>query len=220
MTPVALPDTGRRALRVLCIGAHSDDIEIGCGGTLLHLQAARPRLQVDWVVLSGDADRRRETARAMASLLRPASRGELLHGDFPDASFPGSYAALKDFFVRLQRRAAPDLIFCHERQDAHQDHRVVNELTWGAFRDHVILEYEIPKWDGGLATPNAYMPLPAGLAKRKISTLMRCFGSQRSRDWFRPEIFEALMRLRGIECRSRSGFAEAFHTRKLTLSPG
>ncbi len=208
---------GRKGLHALCIGAHCDDIEIGCGGTLLRLQQACPGITFDWVVLTGNADRQAETRRAMQALLAPASRGSLLFGGFPDASLPGSYAALKEFFKGLQKLKRPDLVFCHERNDAHQDHRLVNEMAWGTFRDHVLLEYEIPKWDGGLTTPNVYVPLTAAQARRKVSVLMKAFGSQRSRDWFTPQTFEALMRLRGVESRARSGHAEGFFARKLTL---
>jgi len=207
----------RDDLHVLCVGAHCDDIEIGCAGALLKLQQDHPGLTCDWVVLTGNADRQAETQMAMRSLLKPAARGRLLFGGFPDASLPASYAGLKDFFKGLQKLRRPDLVFCHERHDAHQDHRIVNEMTWGAFRDHIILEYEIPKWDGGLTTPNVYVPLSAAQMRRKVSTLMKAFGSQRSRDWFAPQTFEALMRLRGVESRARSGYAEGFFARKLTL---
>ena len=207
----------KQGLHVLCIGAHCDDIEIGCAGTLLQLARSNPGSTFDWVALTGNADRQAETAAAMRLLLKPASRGRLLFGEFPDAKLPASYAGLKDFFKGLQKLRRPDVVFCHERNDAHQDHRIVNEMTWGAFRDHSILEYEIPKWDGGLTTPNIYVPLSAAQARRKVSMLMKAFGSQRSRDWFTPATFEALMRLRGVECRARSGFAEGFFARKLTL---
>lgn len=208
---------GRKRLRVLCIGAHCDDIEIGCAGTLLSLQQARPGSIFDWVVLSGSTARQDETQRAMNLLLKPAQRGRLSFGDFPDARLPDSYGRLKDFFAGLQKRR-PDVIFCHERTDAHQDHRIVNEMVWSTFRDQVILEYEIPKWDGGLATPNVYVPLTAGQVRRKVGVLMKAFGSQRSRAWFSPSTFEGLMRLRGIECRAHSGYAEGFFGRKLTLT--
>jgi len=202
---------------VLCVGAHCDDIEIGCGATLLQLQHANPGSTFDWVVLSGNGDRQAETSLAMRSLLKPNQRGKLIFGDFPDASLPASYAELKAFFKRLQKLRRPDLIFCHERGDAHQDHRIVNEMVWGAFRDHMILEYEVPKWDGGLTTPNVYVPLTSTQMRRKVSLLMKAFGSQRSRDWFTPQTFEGLMRLRGVECRARSGYAEGFFARKLVL---
>jgi LmbE family N-acetylglucosaminyl deacetylase len=209
---------GRRPLRVLCIGAHCDDIEIGCGGALLHLQQAYQQSVFDWVVLTGNAERQRETGAAMRSLLKPAHRGRLLFGGFSDASLPSNYGDLKGFFLKLQKWPRPDVVFCHERADAHQDHRIVNEMVWGAFRDHLILEYEIPKWDGGLTTPNLYVPLTTGQMRRKVAVLMKAYGSQRSRAWFTTQTFEALMRLRGVECRARSGYAEGFFGRKLTLT--
>lgn len=211
------PAGARKALRVLCVGAHCDDVEIGCAGTLLHLQRSYPGMILDWVVLTGPPERQAETQRAMNMLVKPARRGRLIFGGFRDACLPASYAELKDFFVGLQRLSRPDIVFCHERTDLHQDHRIANELVWGAFRDHLILEYEVPKWDGGLGTPNVYVPLTARQAQRKVSLLMHAYGTQRSRDWFTRATFDGLMRLRGIECRATSGYAEAFHGRKLLV---
>jgi LmbE family N-acetylglucosaminyl deacetylase len=216
MLPIDLPST-RTPLRILCVGAHCDDIEIGCGATLLHLQASR-RIIVDYAILTGTAERRTEAARAMRLLLKPEARGRLFHGEHPDARLPGCYAALKDYFSLVRAQCDPHLVFTHERTDAHQDHRIANEMTWGAFRDHLIAEYEIPKWEGIASQPNCFVPVSLKLAQRKIALLMKAFGSQRSHDWFRPETFESLMRLRGIECRSASGLAEAFVVRKMILS--
>lgn len=213
MLSLRLPSS-RRPCRILCIGAHCDDIEIGCGGTLLRWQAAT----IDWAVLTGDARRRAETALAMKKLLKPAQRGTLEFGEFPDARLPAHYGEAKDFFALLRRRTEYDVVFCHERDDAHQDHRIVNELTWSAFRDHLVLEYEIPKWDGNYARPNAYVPLPAAVARRKVDVLMAAYGTQRGKDWFSEDTFMALMRLRGNECRAPGSFAEAFTARKLQIS--
>jgi LmbE family N-acetylglucosaminyl deacetylase len=220
MIALPLPAPKSRALRVLCLGAHCDDIEIGCGGTLLQLQRQHRRLCIDWAVFSGNAVRRAETTAAMKRLIAPAARGALTFGDFPDARFPTAYDGLKQSFRTLAARPAPDLVFTHFRDDAHQDHRVINEMTWGGFRNHLILEYEIPKWDGDLQTPQVYVPLSKAQVARKVATLMAVYGSQRSRDWFTPDTFEAIMRLRGIESRARSGFAEGFYIRKLTLLGG
>jgi LmbE family N-acetylglucosaminyl deacetylase len=151
----------------------------------------------------------------MRMLVLPASRGELLFGDFPDGQFPAAYGAVKDFCESLKHRPSPDLILCHERDDRHQDHRVVNEVIWNTFRDHVVLEYEIPKWDGGLGQPNVYVPVGARQAHAKVNALLKAYGTQKERDWFTRETFMALLRLRGLECRSPSGYAEAFHGRKL-----
>jgi len=208
---------GRDPRRVLCIGAHCDDIEIGCGGALLQLQKTAGNLTIDWAVLTGDADRKAETTLARDLLIEPAFRGELVFGGFPDARLPTEYGALKDFFGTLRARFQPDLVFCHEKNDAHQDHRLVNEMVWGAFRDHLILEYEIVKWDGGLTTPNAYVPLEREVVDRKLDVLMRAYGTQRSKDWFTPETFLAMTRIRGVECRAPSGHAEGFFMRKAVL---
>jgi len=208
---------GNEPHRVLCIGAHCDDIEIGCGGALLQLQKSGRKLHIDWVVLTGDEARRAETAAAMALLVDPGCRGELVFGGFPDSRLPTVYGELKDFFGPLRSRFRPHLVFCHERHDAHQDHRLVNEMVWGAFRNHLILEYEIVKWDGGLTTPNTYVPLDQDVLDRKVDVLMRTYGSQRSKDWFTPETLRAMTRIRGVESRAPSGHAEGFFARKIVL---
>jgi LmbE family N-acetylglucosaminyl deacetylase len=186
----------RRDARILCVGAHCDDIEIGCSGALQVLLQRRPNTVVDWLVLSGTPVRRKEAGNAMKRLLRPRQRGVLEFGEFPDGKFPAHYAAIKDVFESLKQLPSPHLVFCHERSDRHQDHRIVNEMVWNTFRNHLVLEYEIPKWDGGLGEPNLYIPV---------------------RDWFTSETFHALARLRGIECRAPSGYAEAFYVRKARL---
>jgi LmbE family N-acetylglucosaminyl deacetylase len=216
MIGLTLP-AGREPRRILCIGAHCDDIEIGCAGALLQLQKAAGSLTIDWVVLTGEDARRTETAAAMQLLVEPPFRGELVFGGFPDSRLPSVYGGLKDFFSTLRARFKPDLIFCHQRNDAHQDHRLANEMTWGAFRDHLVLEYEIVKWDGDLGTPNSYVPLDKDSVDRKVAVLMQTYGSQRAKDWFAPETFLAIMRIRGVECRSPSGYAEAFAVRKLIM---
>ena len=208
----------RATAQVLCIGAHCDDIEIGCGGTLQMLQASRPKLEIHWVVASGTAERRAETQRAMSLLVKRRQRGQLLFAEFADGQFPAHYTALKAFFESLKKLPRPDLILCHERDDRHQDHRIVNEMVWNTFRDHAVLEYEIPKWDGGFGQPNVYVPLTTAQLRTKTDALMQAHASQRRRDWFTPQTFQALARLRGIECRADQGFAEAFHARKLRFA--
>jgi LmbE family N-acetylglucosaminyl deacetylase len=208
----------RTTAQVLCIGAHCDDIEIGCGGTLQVLQASRPKMEIHWVVASGTAERRAETQRAMSMLVKARQRGQLHFGEFADGLFPAHYAAVKTFFESLKRLPTPDLILCHERDDRHQDHRIVNEMVWNTFRDQLVLEYEIPKWDGGLGQPNVYVPLTTAQLQGKINALLRAYASQRRRDWFTRETFEALARLRGIECRAAQGFAEGFYGRKLRFA--
>ena len=169
---------GRGATRVVCLGAHCDDIEIGCGGALLALQQ-RGNVTIDWVVMSGSEQRRAETRNAMRALVRPAARGKLTFGDFPDGRFPAEYAAMKDFIEGVKAASnRTDVVLTHERDDRHQDHRLVNELTWNTFRDQVVLEYEIPKWDGGLGQPNVYVPMSAAQARSKIDALLSAHKSQ------------------------------------------
>jgi LmbE family N-acetylglucosaminyl deacetylase len=211
----------RRAapLRILCLGAHSDDIEIGCGGLILELLAAQPATVVHWVVFSGDAARAREARASARSFLRGARRPAVATHRFRDGFFPYEGNRIKTVFEKLkQALPALDLVLTHYRDDLHQDHRVISDLTWNTFRDHMVLEYEVPKYDGDLGTPNCYVPIARATSDRKATMLMEAFGSQRDRHWFSPETFLALMRLRGIECRAPEGYAEAFYARKLSLS--
>lgn len=204
-------------LRVLCLGAHSDDIEIGCGGTILRLLASRRDVEVRWVVFSASADRAGEARGSAERFLRDAAHATVeVHG-FRDGYFPYQGAEIKDVFEAFKDAPAPDLIFTHRGRDRHQDHRLVSELTWNTFRDHLILEYEIPKYDGDLATPNVYVPIDEETRRAKVDHLMAAFATQRSKRWFTPETFAGLMRLRGVECASPTGYAEAFHGRKLRL---
>jgi LmbE family N-acetylglucosaminyl deacetylase len=203
-----------RTLRVLAIGAHCDDIEIGCGATLLRLASERA-LDVSWLVLCSDPPRAAEAADSASRFLRRARSRKVRIESFRDGYLPAQWAAAKDCFEQLKRQVRPDLIFTHERDDRHQDHRVASELTWNTFRDHAILEYEIAKYDGGLGQPNFYVPVSAALAGRKVAHLMAAYRSQRQRRWFTAETFEALLRLRGVECNAR--FAEAFHARKVVI---
>jgi LmbE family N-acetylglucosaminyl deacetylase len=211
------PTGGRRRLSVLCLGAHSDDIEIGCGGTMLSLLAAHPATRVHWVVFSAPGRRGDEARRSAARFLRAAGAAEVELHEFQDGFFPHQGAAIKEVFEGL-KPVAPDLVFTHHGADRHQDHRVVSELTWNTFRDHLVLEYEIPKYDGDLTTPSVYVPLPSRHRRRKVALLMDCFPSQRRKRWFTPGTFEGVMRIRGIECAAAEGYAEGFHGRKLTLS--
>ena len=207
------PDT------ILCLGAHSDDIEIGCGGMLLELLAARPATVVHWVVFSASEARAAE-ARAAAVRILGAAPADIVIESFPDGRFPGRIDALKTRFEALKGEVMPDLILTHYRDDRHQDHRVVSNLTWNTFRDHLILEYEIPKYDGDLGRPNLYMPLSEDAVARKIETLMDCFASQHAHRWFDAATFGGFMRLRGVECNAPSGYAEAFHAHKILMTAG
>jgi len=215
MTPLHLAKSGDR-LKVLCLGAHCDDIEIGAGATLLSLMERGVALEVDWCVLSGGTARETEARRSALDFLAGAAV-QIEQQSFPDGFFPQHGAAIKEWFEALKPRCDPDVILTHRRDDAHQDHRQVCELTWNTFRDHLILEYEIPKWDGDLGRPNAYVAVPETALLRKINLLMAHFASQRSKHWFDEETFRGLARLRGMECRSPSRYAEAFVARKLLL---
>ena len=204
------------ALTVLCLGAHSDDIEIGCGGTLLHLRKLYPRLKFHWVVFTAAGLRHDEASKA-AGLFTGDCEKVLYLKEFRDGFLPYQGAQVKEFFEELKGLLNPDVIFTQWGNDAHQDHRLLSELTWNTFRNHLILEYEIPKYDGDLGRPNFFVPLETSLVDQKIDHLHSAFGSQRSKRWFDRDTFRGLMRLRGMECNSPSGFAEAFHARKISL---
>ncbi len=209
---------GIRDLRtILCIGAHADDIEIGCGGAILKLLAEPPSAEVLWVVLSADDQREAEARRSAEDFLAGAVESEVVVQHFRDTFFPYDGGEIKEYFRDLGRRVSPDVIFTHRREDMHQDHRIVAELTWNTFRNHLILEYEIPKYEGDLGTPNVFMPLEKSVCAHKVETIYREFKSQQSRSWFTEETFWSLLRIRGIECASRTGYAEALYCRKLVL---
>jgi len=203
---------GREQLRVLAIGAHSDDIEIGCGGTLLRLASEVQQLDLTWVVLSADGSRADE-ARAGAEAFG-ATTVEV--EAYEDAFFKYG-REVKEHFEGLKARVAPDVVLTHHGSDLHQDHRLVAELTWNTFRDHLILEYEIPKYDGDLGAPNVFVQLDEEIARRKLEALQRCFPSQAGKPWFTDDVFRGLLALRGMESRAPSGFAEAFYGRKLAV---
>jgi len=216
MKHLGLAGPGER-LSVLCIGAHSDDIEIGAGATILGWIERGVRLDVHWSVLSAQGARADEAHASATAFLARAARAVIDLAKFRDGFFPHQGSEIKDWFEALKKRASPDVILCHWCGDAHQDHRQVSELTWNTFRNHVILEYEIPKWDGDTGRPNVYIPASRAVMERKTKLLSDHFGSQRSKDWFDGEIFMGLARLRGMECRAADGLAEAFHARKLTV---
>jgi LmbE family N-acetylglucosaminyl deacetylase len=204
-------------LSVLCLGAHSDDIEIGAGGTILEWIASGVRLEVDWCVLSAIGPRAVEAEASAAAFLSGAVSSRIRLARFKDGFFPYHGHEIKAWLDALKLEVEPDVVFTHCRSDAHQDHREVCQLTWNLFRDHLILEYEIPKWDGDLNQPNVYLPLSAAVLERKIELLHVHFGSQRSKDWFDAETFAGLARLRGMEARAPERYAEAFVLRKATL---
>ena len=216
MKPVELAAPGQR-LSLLCIGAHSDDIEIGAGATILGWIERGIRLDVRWVVLSASGPRADEAHASARAFLANAERSTIELAEFKDGFFPYQGAAIKTWFEDLKVRASPDVVLCHSRSDAHQDHREVSALTWNTFRNHTILEYEIPKWDGDLSQPNLFVPASKALMERKARLLHDHFGTQRSKDWFDAQTFMGLARLRGAECRAPDGFAEAFHARKIVV---
>jgi LmbE family N-acetylglucosaminyl deacetylase len=203
----------------LCLGAHCDDIEIGCGGTILRLLELEPGLELHWVVLASDPARRAEALDSARRFLGPGAEQRVRIQAFRDGFLPWAGAEVKDFFESLKSEIRPDLILTHFRGDLHQDHRLVSELTWNTFRDHLILEYEIPKYDGDLAAPNVFVPLSESHASRKIEHLLGAFVSQRGKRWFSEDTFRGLMRLRGMECNAPACLAEAFYARKLVLEP-
>lgn len=211
------PDPHRRLRSILLVGAHCDDIEIGCAGTVLQLVRQNPGARFTWVTFSSDAQRAAETRAAAAVLLAGARDAAVRVESFRASYFPHEGPALKECFEQL-KECAPDLILTHYRHDLHQDHRVINELTWNTFRNHAVLEYEIPKFDGDLGVPNVFVPLTRAEMNAKCELLMQCFPSQATRQWFSRDTFEALARLRGIECNAPEGYAEAFHGRKISLA--
>ena len=216
MKCLRFPKSGE-SLSVLCLGAHSDDIEIGAGGTLLEWIAAGVRLEVRWCVLSAAGQRSSEARESAASFLAGAALAKIDLADFRDGFFPYQGAAIKTWIEGVKADCEPDLIFTHRGDDAHQDHREVSRLTWNTFRDHSILEYEIPKWDGDIGRPNIYSALAASVFERKVSLLLSNFATQRSKDWFDAEVFRGLARLRGMECRAPEFYAEGFVLRKARL---
>jgi LmbE family N-acetylglucosaminyl deacetylase len=217
MLPVALGLDADAPLRVLAIGAHADDIEIGCGGTILRLAGEHRDLAVDWVVLSGHGDRAGEASDSAAAFLAGVAGRRITVERFRDGFLPYDGGAVKELFERLKSQVDPDLILTHRLEDRHQDHRLVSELTWNTWRDHLILEYEIPKYEGDLGQPNLFVPLAAEVCERKVELLRKGFPSQAGRDWFTDDTFWSMLRLRGLESRSPSRYAEAFHARKLVL---
>jgi LmbE family N-acetylglucosaminyl deacetylase len=203
--------------RILCLGAHSDDIEIGMGGTLLTLAGQIPDLEICWVVFSAPGPRAEEARRSADDFLGNVARKAIRIGSFRESYFPSEWPAIKDWFEEIKAKFDPEVVFTHYRDDRHQDHRVLSDLAWNTFRNHLILEYEILKYDGDLGHPSVFMPLSEQICTRKIELLLKHFKTQSTRHWFTSDTFEAMHRIRGIECASATGRAEAFHCRKLVL---
>ena len=201
---------------ILCLGAHSDDIEIGAGATLLQLLDQAPDASIHWVVFSGEG-KRADEARRSAALLAGDRLASMEQHHFRDGFFPDSFAEIKESFRSLQQNIDPDLIFTHWRHDLHQDHRLIADVTGQTFRDHLVLEYEILKYDGGLGSPNVYVPVSADAANTKVDHLLSTFASQGTKYWFSDDALRSLMKVRGVECRAPGGYAEAFYGAKLVL---
>ena len=218
MLRLRLFDGDRPVRRVLALGAHADDIEIGCGATLLLLQRLA-RIEVAWVVFAADGVRDQEARASAEAFLTSAESISIETHRFRDGYFPHAGAELKDAFEALRARIDADVILTHTRHDLHQDHRFLCELTWNTWRDHLILEYEVPKYDGDFGAPNVFMPVPEEVAREKAGLIASSFASQRDKHWFDEQLFLGLMRLRGMEARAPSGYAEAFTCRKLSLVP-
>jgi len=213
---LGLPKGDGAPVNILCVGAHADDIEIGCGGTLLMLKSIIPQLRFYWVVFSASGVRGHEAAKG-ADLFAAECDKVVVLKDYRDGFLPYNGGEVKGFFEDMKSQVNPDLTFTHWKGDAHQDHRLISELTWNTFRNHLILEYEVPKYDGDMGRPNLFMPLAAPLYGRKIDLLFEAFESQRAKRWFDRATFMGLMRLRGMECNAPSGYAEAFYCQKLVL---
>ena len=217
MLSLKIPQDGSTPFKILCLGSHSDDIEIGCGGTILRLLAEVQEIDVTWIVLASNADREREARNSAAQFLGRAAKKNVIVKSFRDGFFPFDGAQIKNYFEQEIKPISADLVFTHNRKDAHQDHRLVAELTWNTFRNHLILEYEIPKYDGDMGQPNFFVPLDRDICENKTRYLLEAFQTQRSKAWFSRETFLGLMRLRGVECVSPSGYAEAFYCRKVIV---
>lgn len=202
---------------ILCLGAHSDDIEIGCGGTLLNLQHQHPAAKIVWVVFSAEYPRDCEARRSAHAFLSNGLQHEVRVHSFRTSFFPYQGEAIKEKFESIKQQYSPDLVLTHYRDDRHQDHRLISDFTWNTFRAHLILEYEIPKYDGDVGAPNVFVPLTDHTAEKKVSHLMSHFQTQSNKHWFTPDLFQAMMRIRGMECGTR--YAEGFYARKLTFAP-
>lgn len=217
MIRLSLSDFGKRPFNLLCLGAHADDIEIGCGATILRLTNEVPDLSVRWVVFSGSELRGAEAQSAAAVFLQRATASRVDILNFRDGYFPFHGAEIKNFFEKLKGEFEPSLVFTHWKDDAHQDHRLIGDLTHNTFRNHLILEYEIPKYDGDLSNPSLFVPVTSAQIGRKVELIRQYFASQHARTWFSDDTFLALARLRGVGCNAPEGYAEAFYARKIVF---
>jgi len=205
------------ALKILCLGAHSDDIEIGCGGTILRLLEEIKEVEVKWIVFSANSKRANEAEKSAKLFLRNARKKDIVLKHFRESFFPYIGFEIKDYFEEMKKEVTPDIIFTHYRHDLHQDHKLISELTWNTFRDHLILEYEIIKYDGDLGGPNFFVHLNEDICWRKINIVMDYFISQKNREWFTPDAFFSILRIRGIESKAPENYAEGFYCKKVVF---
>jgi LmbE family N-acetylglucosaminyl deacetylase len=217
MIQLNLDRTAGAPHQILCLGAHSDDIEIGCGGTLLKLIDLYPDLHIHWVVMGASGAREQEASNSAFSFLEHVSNKKIIIRGFRDGFFPYHGAEIKEYFEELKFGIAPDLILTHYRDDRHQDHRLISDLTWNTFRDHLIWEYEIPKYDGDLGSPNLFVQLSEEICHKKVANLFAHFGSQTNKSWFTEDTFFSMLRIRGLESNSPSKYAEGFYCRKMAF---
>jgi LmbE family N-acetylglucosaminyl deacetylase len=205
-------------VKVLCLGAHSDDIEIGCGGTILTLaEKYKQSLEVTWVVFSANGDRETEAVKSAEAFLKNVKRKNIITFHHRDGFFPYTAIEIKESFEAIKKDFSPDVVFTHYRTDRHQDHRLVSDLTWNTFRNHLVLEYEIPKYDGDFGTPNLFVRLSEKNCKRKNNLILKYFQTQSQKHWLTEETLLSVVRLRGIESGRASRYAEAFYSRKIVL---
>lgn len=207
----------RSPKRILCLGAHCDDIEIGCGGTIIKLVRTLKDVEIQWVVFSSDDRRGKEALKSAKNLLKDVKKINIKINQFRNSFFPYHGAEIKEYFEKIKQEFHPDIIFTHYRNDLHQDHRVISELTWNTFRDHLIFEYEIPKFDGDLGSPNIFVYLDEVICRNKIDNIFNYFKSQYEKRWFTKDTFLSLLRLRGVESNAPNKYAEGFYCRKIIL---
>ena len=218
MLSLNLPQSGASNLKILCLGAHSDDIEIGCGGTILRLLQNYKNTEVKWVVFGGNRVRNKEARKSAVAFLKNAKAKDIVTQQFPDGFFPYRGEEIKKYFEQIKKEFSPQIVFTHYRHDRHQDHRVISDLTWNSFRDHLVLEYEIPKFDGDLGSPNLFVEIEDKICRQKIKIIVDSFGTQRDKHWFSEQTFLSMLTLRGMESRSPTRLAEAFYCRKVVLA--
>ncbi len=217
MIKLKLEESNKKGLKILCLGAHSDDIEIGCGGTVMRLIQEYIQPEIYWVVFSSNRKRRKEAIESARSVLKNVNKKNIIIKNFRNGFFPFQGAAIKDYFESLKQKFDPDIVLTHYRDDRHQDHRTISDLTWNTYRRHLILEYEIPKYDGDFGAPNLFFEISRELCKKKKDLIMKYFGSQKEKHWFKEDLLYSIMRLRGMETGGASEYAEAFYCRKELL---